>query len=733
MNPEITKRRNFLANRKKAGGSRITIGFTAITDFRSFIGQEYISGISRACEDYDVNFINMSQAIKYSLFDEADFISHYSKKFRFMKAPLLDGLVTWASSLSPYLPNEEIVRRFSRLKPLPMVDIGYLDIPGVTALRIDNSCSMNLVVKHLAKSHGFRKIAFLGSQISRPHTERMISFREAMKKFGLDGENAPVFAASSLDDAEIVRASAELFDFCIKGKDESERIEAVVTSSDIIASRLIQFLQKNGVRVPEDVAVTGFNNQYQGITSSPPITTIDLEYFRRGYMAVEVLINKIMNPEREAEIIEIPTSLTVRESCGCFEKEILEPGESIKSLESEFLPDEASEEDARAFLFERANGIFPKETCERKQEFVDSVFDDLYEETPAKTLCWFREFLCRERGRQFNVTLCQKKVTEIRKSLLVLAGTNEEERHKVENITNSLRILCSVTSDYETKGMRESPYTFNTLAESAIHFASATTGSELKKALKTHLFDLGISGIILSLSENMTRDLETSSVEMILPERGEFEKERLPFRIFDEANFPKSFFPKKERYSFVLEILYYNGRYFGFTFMQMNSKNMALYDSIRLLLCHSLYEIYKKEGRTKEHSMLLAAKNAGGILSLSGKNENPAQTERLSLKTISSYLLEHIGEKTNLDKMSRELGMNKSKLLRETKQATGHTVQALHEKLKIEVAKSLILEGNLTLAEIAERLGFQNGNYFSSVFKKNTGESPKNWLKGVRH
>ena len=75
--------------------------------------------------------------------------------------------------------------------------------------------------------------------------------------------------------------------------------------------------------------------------------------------------------------------------------------------------------------------------------------------------------------------------------------------------------------------------------------------------------------------------------------------------------------------------------------------------------------------------------------------------------------------------MSEDLGMNKTKLIRQTKAATGYTVQTLHEKLKMEAAKSLILEGKLTLSEIAERLGFQNGNYFSSVFKKNTGESPR--------
>lgn len=733
MNQEITQRREFLAKRKNSGSGpgRLTIGFTCIADFRSFIGQEYINGIVKACEDYDINFINMSQAIKYSLFDEADFLSHYFKRFRFMKVPLIDGLITWASSLASYVPNEKIIQQFKSLSPLPMIDIGYLDIPGVTALRIDNSSSMNLIVSHLHQKHSFTRIAFLGTKVSGPHIERIESFKKALEKFNLDSANAPIFMAESLGEADIVRTSEEFYSSCIKGKPDSERIQAVVTSSDIIASSLISFLQAKGIRVPEDLAVTGFNNQYKGITSSPPITTINLEYFKRGYMAVELLINKIMAPKSPAELIRIPTSLIVRESCGCFENEIMEAGR--QSFISTELSEDSTEEEAKRFLSEKINQLFAKESPERKNSLIESVFADLYEQfTPPKTLCWFRNFLSGERGAHFRSADCQQTITKFRSYLLALAGRNEEQRFRLENIVSQLRVLCSVASDYENRAKSESPYTFNNITQAAIHFASATTGTQMKSTLKAHLDEMGIPGIILSLSDNMTTDLETSNVELIIPEPGELEKLKLPYRVNEEANFPKSFFPKKERFSVVLEILHYNERYFGFSFMQMKTRNMALYDSVRNLLCHSLYEIYLREGRTKEHTMQLNTRHLEGILSTSGNGQNLLTPGRLTYKRISSYLLEHIGEKTNLDKISSDLGMNKTKLIRETKAATGYTVQTLHEKLKMELAKNLILEGKMNLTEIAERLGFQNSNYFSNVFKKNTGESPRAWLKKQR-
>lgn len=732
MNQEITRRREFLASRKSSNSDRLTIGFTCLADFRSFIGQEYIAGIVKACEDYDINFINMSQAIKYSIFDDANFISQYQKKFRFMKAPLIDGLITWASSMAPYISNEEIVQQFKSLMPLPMVDIGYLEIPGVTAVRIDNSCSMNLLVEHLYKKHSFTRIAFMGTKASGPHLERISSFKKALQKFKLDSENAPVFMAENLDEATIIHTAEEFFYQCIKDKEKSERIEAVVTSSDIVASVLITFLQGKGISVPEDIAVTGFNNQYKGITTSPPVTTINLEYFKRGYMAVELLINKIMDPKSPAELIRIPTSLIVRESCGCFESEILEAEEEFS--ENPELSEEASEDEGRNFLFEKINQIFAKESHERKIALVNAVFEDLYEKfTPPKTLSWFRNYFSGERGSHFKATNCQKTITNFRSCLLALAGHDCNQRFRIENIVSQLRVMCSTTSDYESRAKNESPYTFNNITQAAIHFASATTGPQMKSVLKTHLTEMGIPGIILSLSDNMTTDLETSNVELVIPAQNEFEKLPLPYRVNEVANFPKSFFPKKGRFSVVLEILYYNERYFGFAFMQMRSKNMALYDSVRSLLCHSLYEIYLKEGRTKEHSMQLNTKPIEGILSLSDGNAVMLDSGKITLKKIQSYLLEHIGEKTNLDQISKDLGMNKTKLIRQTKAVTGYTVQTLHEKLKIELAKNLIIEGKLTLSEIAERLGFLNSNYFSNVFKKNTGESPRSWGKKQRN
>lgn len=376
MNSRIAARRAFLRKRS----SPLTIGFTAIADFTSFIGQEYLAGIMRATEHYGLNFINMTSAVRPSLFVDAGFFRQYLAKTAFMRAPLLDGLVTWASSLSGYIPDGEIQSLFSSLYPLPMVDIGYLDIPRVPSIRIDNDYSIRLLVEHLVTVHGFSRIAFFGSRLSLPHQLRLEAFRKEMSALGLDVSGDLIFLADSLDAQDVAEQVGR---FCARFGTEpgGEMPQAILTSSDIIAHHIIEELEKRGLSVPDDVAVTGFNNQLAGLTSSAPITTIDLAYFKRGYEAVEILIDRIMageslNDRAGAETHTVPTSLVVRQSCGCFEPEILDAQDggsgSAAPVNSE------CEMDVRAYLSDSLARVFGRASEKQRVSLSDAILDDIY-------------------------------------------------------------------------------------------------------------------------------------------------------------------------------------------------------------------------------------------------------------------------------------------------------------------------------------------------------------------
>ena len=97
---------------------------------------------------------------------------------------------------------------------------------------------------------------------------------------------------------------------------QKKRPDAIVCASDRIAIGAMQWLHQNGFRVPEDVAVTGFDNISDSEFTIPPLTTVHVHKKWLGALAAERAIRRIENPNEIPLQIWMPTSLVIRQSCG---------------------------------------------------------------------------------------------------------------------------------------------------------------------------------------------------------------------------------------------------------------------------------------------------------------------------------------------------------------------------------------------------------------------------------
>lgn len=99
-----------------------------------------------------------------------------------------------------------------------------------------------------------------------------------------------------------------------KIKDLKDRPSAIFTGNDQVAAGIIQAM-KNGFKVPEDLAVIGFDNQLICQVVTPTITTIDIPVIELGQQAVLKIIESISgNATLNRRIIKLPTKLIIRES-----------------------------------------------------------------------------------------------------------------------------------------------------------------------------------------------------------------------------------------------------------------------------------------------------------------------------------------------------------------------------------------------------------------------------------
>lgn len=92
--------------------------------------------------------------------------------------------------------------------------------------------------------------------------------------------------------------------------------DAIVCASDRLAIGVLQWLHQHGIRVPDDVAVTGFDNIPSSEFTIPPLTTVQVHKEYMGRLCAERAIRRLENPQEVPLQIFTPTYAIIRQSCG---------------------------------------------------------------------------------------------------------------------------------------------------------------------------------------------------------------------------------------------------------------------------------------------------------------------------------------------------------------------------------------------------------------------------------
>lgn len=94
------------------------------------------------------------------------------------------------------------------------------------------------------------------------------------------------------------------------------------------------------------------------------------------------------------------------------------------------------------------------------------------------------------------------------------------------------------------------------------------------------------------------------------------------------------------------------------------------------------------------------------------------------VRSCMEYVVTHILEKISLSAMSKELGYNEYYISRKFKSETGQSMSDYINQEKVQMAKIILSDKKLSIAEISDRLAFSSPSYFGAVFRKQTGMSP---------
>jgi LacI family transcriptional regulator len=181
-----------------------------------------------------------------------------------------------------------------------------LPIPSVT---VENRAGARQVVDHLIEAHGRGRIAFLAGPPDNEDSHwREQGYRASLEVHGIPFDPALV-AAGEFQEQPAREAVARWLE---QGLD----FDAIFAADDDSAGGALAALTQAGKRVPQDVALVGFDDTVVSPFLNPPLTTVHAPTERVGQEAVRQLVGLINTGEAEPVTL-LPTELVIRKSCGC--------------------------------------------------------------------------------------------------------------------------------------------------------------------------------------------------------------------------------------------------------------------------------------------------------------------------------------------------------------------------------------------------------------------------------
>lgn len=215
----------------------------------------------------------------------------------------VDGVVLMGVDRS----DPEVLKLVEAGIPLIGVD---LDIAGPKATHVasDNVGGARLAVRHL-HGLGHRRIATIaGPQDHKPGADRLVGFRAELHALGLEArpEYEQVGDWYTESGERAVQALLAL----------PEPPTAIFAAADLMAVGAMKAAREAGRRVPDDLAVVGFDDIQLASLLDPSLTTIRQDKVGVGRAAARALVEQIENPETTPAALTLPVELVVRASCG---------------------------------------------------------------------------------------------------------------------------------------------------------------------------------------------------------------------------------------------------------------------------------------------------------------------------------------------------------------------------------------------------------------------------------
>jgi DNA-binding LacI/PurR family transcriptional regulator len=260
--------------------------------------QPFIQGIETvANRSHTMLFLCMTKD------DPGETIRYYNQ----LAARHVDGLILASQGSSIFLPSDPEQLEQSLLA-FPVVSADWPGSPGYS-VELDLEGSGYLATRHLLE-HGHRRVGMITVAASLPNIEPLhTGYHRALQEAGLESDPQMMVGVQGFDLADGEAGARRLLTL-------QTPPTAIFAIADLLALGALRYLKRAGLRVPQDMALAGFNDIPMADMVDPPLTTVAAPAYQMGQEAMKMLQELMAGKRPQRQRVLLPASLVVRASCG---------------------------------------------------------------------------------------------------------------------------------------------------------------------------------------------------------------------------------------------------------------------------------------------------------------------------------------------------------------------------------------------------------------------------------
>ena len=275
-----------------SGGKTRTVA-VFLPDVKTDYYATLLTGLEEVAEKQFYNIILKTQNNKKTLLDLA-----INNK--------VDAFILRNNGLKPF-DNDVLVTLKRRSIPVVFIGKPPEDYDS-HAILIDNVGGARLMAHHYVQ-HGFKRILFIaGPKDNLDSNDRLYGFKMGLSELSANIEVLDVVHGEFQRESGYRAAQEKL---------STTKYDAIFAATDHMALGAMLYCRSVGIKVPDDIAVTGFDDTFFSEFLDPPLTTVRQPMYDIGFIAMETVLRILDQGESRFQKIILPTQLQIRQSCGC--------------------------------------------------------------------------------------------------------------------------------------------------------------------------------------------------------------------------------------------------------------------------------------------------------------------------------------------------------------------------------------------------------------------------------